>query len=161
MVRSVNLETRFVSECVSDRVDPASTYRRAVSLEWWTSHRPSFNCFISAEVLEELSHPGYPHSRRALKVIERVPLLPTTDEAVGLARLLVREKVMPGPVAGDAFHVAVAAVHGMDYLLTWNVHHLANPSKIAHLGTICLRVGILPPQIVTPDLLWEEHDETS
>lgn len=62
---------------------------------------------------------------------------------------------MPGPITGDAAHVAIAAVHNIDYLLTWNVRHLANPTKLAHLGTICLRVVILPPQIVTPELLWE------
>jgi hypothetical protein len=161
MAPSVYLETSFVSECVSDRTDPVSTYRRGVSIEWWTSQRHRFNCFTSIEAIEELSAPEYPHSQEALEVIHRISVLPITDEALGLARLLIREKVMPGPVRGDAVHLAVAAVHGMDYVLSWNVRHLANPSKVAHLGAICLRVGILPPLIVTPDLLWEEDDEKS
>jgi len=161
MARSVYLETSFISECVSDRVDPVSTYRRGVSLDWWTSQRDAYNCFISAEVIAELRRPQYPHSYDALKIIGEVPLLPATDEALGLARLLIREKVMPGPLTGDAIHVAIAAVHGVEYILTWNVRHLANPNKVAHLGAICLRVGILPPQIVTPDLLWEKDNETS
>jgi predicted nucleic acid-binding protein len=161
MAWSVYLETSFVSECVSDRIDPVSTYRRTVSVDWWNSQRDSFNCFISAEVIAELRRPQYPHSSDALKIIRDVPLLPATDEALGLARLLIREKVMPGPLTGDAIHVAIAAVHGMEYILTWNVRHLANPNKVAHLGAICLRVGIMPPQIVTPDLLWEKDDEAS
>jgi len=82
------------------------------------------------------------------------------EEVRGLAELLVREKVMPGPVGGDAVHVAFATVHAVDYVLTWNVRHLANPSKLAHLRTICLRAGFLPPQIVAPKLLWEEDNET-
>ena len=41
--------------------------------------------------------------------------------------------------------------------LTWNVRHLANPNKLEDLRTICLRVGMLPPQILTPDLLWEHE----
>jgi hypothetical protein len=65
---------------------------------------------------------------------------------------------MPGPVAGDAVHVATATFHGVDFLLTWNVRHLANPNKTAHLQAVCLRVGLAPPGIVTPDLLWETDD---
>ena len=56
-------------------------------------------------------------------------------------------------------HVAAATIHRADYLLSWNVRHLANPNKVRHLTTICIRLGLLPPQIVTPDLLWEDADE--
>lgn len=65
---------------------------------------------------------------------------------------------MPGPDAtGDALHVAVAAVHEMDYLLSWNVRHLANPNKTRHSQVICQRLGLLPPVIITPDALWERR----
>ena len=107
----------------------------------------------------ELSHTDYPCREAALEFLGDLPLLPVTDEVRGLTELLVRERVMPAPVAGDALHVAVATVHEADYMLSWNVRHLANPSKTAHLRRICLRVGMTPPQIVTPDLLWEEDDE--
>jgi len=61
---------------------------------------------------------------------------------------------MPGPAsAGDAIHVAAATVHRMEYLVTWNVRHLANPNKRTHFGVIRLRLGLAPPQIVTPDML--------
>ena len=62
---------------------------------------------------------------------------------------------MPGPVFGDAVHVAVCCVQQVHYLLSWNVRHLANPNKLAHLQTICVRTGHTPPWIITPDLLWE------
>lgn len=68
---------------------------------------------------------------------------------------------MPKPVAGDAIHVAVAAVHGIEYVLSWNVRHLANPNKLRHLQSICLRSGLVAPQIITPELLWEDDDDNS
>jgi len=40
-------------------------------------------------------------------------------------------------------------------VLTWNVQHLANPNKRTHFVTLCLRLGLIPPQILTPDLLIE------
>ncbi len=66
---------------------------------------------------------------------------------------------MPGPaVEGDAVYLAVSVVHGMDYLLTWNQRHLANPNKRTHLAAICARLNLNVPQIVTPDLLIVEAD---
>ena len=155
----VYIETSFISACVTNRTDPASTYRRQVSREWWEMQAGSYTLFTSAEVLAELSHAQYPLSQQALAWTHNIPLLPITDEVRGLAHILVREKVIPGPVAGDAIHLAVASVHSMNYLLTWNVRHLANPNKLEHLQVVCRRVGLIPPQIVTPDFLWELDDE--
>lgn len=107
----------------------------------------------------ELSSPRYPQREDAMKLIASLPLLAITDEVLGLAAILVRERVMPSPVAGDALHVATATAHGIEYLLSWNVRHLANPNKQSHLLAVCTRLGFFPPQIVTPDLLWEPQNE--
>jgi len=67
---------------------------------------------------------------------------------------------MPKPATeGDALHVAVATIYGMDYVLTWNVRHLANPNKRTHFGIVCMRLGLAAPMLITPDLLQEDNDE--
>jgi hypothetical protein len=154
-VATVYLETSFVSACVSDRTDPKSVYRHESSLEWWSTQRPRHEVFVSAEVIRELSDTAFLRRDQALDWIADVPLLAVTQEVQGLANLLVNERVMPSPPTGDALHVATATVFGLDYMLSWNVRHLANPNKLRHLRVICLRAGLTPPQIVTPDLLWE------
>ena len=58
-----------------------------------------------------------------------MPVLALDDDIRGLARIFVREKVMPGPLAGDAIHLAPACLHEVEYLLSWNVRHLANPNQ--------------------------------
>jgi hypothetical protein len=70
---------------------------------------------------------------------------------------------MPSPpLEGDALHVALACVHNFEYVLNWNVRHLANRNKITHLRTICLRADLIPPQIITPPMLFEEStDDTT
>jgi len=40
--------------------------------------------------------------------------------------LLVEES---SEAAVDAAHIAIASVHEMDFLLTWNCRHIANPSS--------------------------------
>ena len=111
--------------------------------------------YISQEVILELSSAAFTRRDDALALVADIPILEIDDEVVGAAQVLVRECVMPAPAVGDAVHVAVCAVHGMEYLLSWNVRHLANPNKTAHLQAVCRRLGLVPPQILTPDFLWE------
>jgi len=155
----VYLETSLVSALVTDRTDPASLYRRDLSRDWWQLQRQRHELFVSAEVIAELSDPRYLNSMEALEWIKDVPLLSIDIAVLGLARILVRERVMPAPEAGDAMHVAVACIHSIDFMLSWNVKHLANQNKVVHLHQVCLRAGLLPPRIVTPDSLWETFDD--
>ncbi len=152
------LETSFVSACVTTRTDARSGYRRDISREWWDTQRHLHELLISPEVTAELSDPAFPQSTDALAWIREVPVLLINEEIVGLATILVNERVMPAPVAGDAIHVATCCVHRVEYLLSWNVRHMVNPRKQVHLQTICFRAGYVPPQILTPDLLWESSE---
>jgi hypothetical protein len=152
---SVYLDTSFISACVTTRTDVASAHRRKTSLEWLRSQSQDYRIVVSAEVENELDKPSYPDRAQALAVLHQYPMLAITPEVAGIAAILVRERVMPGPVKGDPIHVAVCCAHSVGYLLSWNVHHLANPRKVTHLRTICMRAGVTPPEIVTPDLLWQ------
>lgn len=158
----VYLETSFFSQCVTIRTGAIDVGRRATGEAWWRRDAKAFELFISAEVIRELSDPDFPEAVRApaLAMLTGLPALDLDADVVALADLLVRERVMPGPsVTGDAVHVAAAVVHRMDYLLTWNQKHLANPNKRTHLAVVCARLGRPAPQIVTPDLLVVEDND--
>jgi hypothetical protein len=145
---------------VSQPTDPKVAGWRVTSLEWWREQRTHHQLFISAEVLRELSSPKFPDSERALEMVHGLNALALSLEVTEFAKLLVSERLMPGPATeGDALHVAAATIHKMDYLLTWNVRHLANPNKRTHFGIVCMRLGLAPPILITPDLLQEDEDE--
>lgn len=153
---SIYLETSFFSECCTVRRSEIARGRRATSLEWWQTYASSFDLYISGEVLRELSSPDFPQPVRepAIAMLEGLTILPSTPEVVSFAEMLVSERVMPGPAnEGDAFHLAAAIVHQLDYLLTWNQKHLANPNKRTHLTIIAARARLRLPEIVTPDLM--------
>ncbi len=154
----VYLETSFFSACVTTRTDVESQFWKQESLGWLKTQSRKHQLYISAEVLAELSQPSYPRSQDALSFVVGAEVLDVTTEVLGLARTFISEKVMPGPLEGDAVHVAAAVFHRMEYLLTWNVKHLANPRKRTHLTKVCLRAGFVPPEIVTPTNLWEPED---
>ena len=156
----VYLETSFFSECCTIRTGEIARGRRATSLNWWHQHAARFDLFISNEVVRELSSPEFPEEVRgpALSMLSGLSVLELTSEVLGVASLLVAEQVMPRPaVEGDALHVAATVVHRIEYLMTWNQKHLANPNKRTHLMVVCARLGYLVPQIVTPDLMIVEN----
>jgi len=151
---TVYLETSFFSACVSTRTSDKSIGWRASSLEWWNTQRSAHELFISGEVVNELAAPDFPNSQPALEMLRGLRGLEITAEIRALAELLVAQKVMPAPAfSGDAMHVAIATFHRIQYILSWNVKHLANENKRTHLGVICLKLGLAPPLIVTPDML--------
>jgi len=45
------------------------------------------------------------------------------------------------------------AVHGVDYLLTWNCRHLANAQITRRISLVCERFGLRMPVICTPEEL--------
>lgn len=156
----VYLETSYFSMCVTSRTGDLDVGRRASSTLWWQTQAKHHDLFISPEVVRELSAPTFPNRGQALAMLSGLTVLEFTNEVADLAGLLVLEKILPAPaVEGDALHLAVAIIHQVEYLLTWNVKHLANPNKRTHLAVVCMRLGLAPPQLVTPDLLQEFVDE--
>ena len=65
---------------------------------------------------------------------------------------------MPRNAVEDAFHLALAAVHDMDYLLTWNYRHLANAEMRRAVRTLLEHEGWPVPAICLPEELLGDRD---
>ncbi|MDO8681341.1 MAG: hypothetical protein Q7R30_22720 [Acidobacteriota bacterium] len=72
-----------------------------------------------------------------------------------LAAALVDRRIVPVAAAADAAHIALAAVHGIDYLMTWNLRHIANAQMRFRIERACLDAGYAAPVICTPEELLE------
>ena len=115
--------------------------------------RQDFELFASQAVLEE-ARAGDPAAAAArLHALSEVQFLEATKEALFLALRLMDEVPLPRRAAVDAAHIATAAVHGMDYLLTWNCRHIANAVLRPDIEDICRVAGFEPPVICTPEEL--------
>jgi hypothetical protein len=88
--------------------------------------------------------------------LEDINVLELSPEARVLADELIRQGAIPGKAVLDAFHIGIAVVNGMDYLLTWNCTHIANASMRHKIESICRLIGYEPPVICTPEELMEE-----
>ncbi len=158
MKKTVYIETTVPSAYATKRTDPHALARRHDTREWWRTQRPDYECFISQEVLAELDAGDFPGRREALELVGDMPLLEINDEVQAIAEVYVRDKLMPGPAGGgDSLHLAIASYHEVDFLLTWNIRHLANPNKVEHLVALNRRLALITPAILTPDMLWAEE----
>jgi hypothetical protein len=128
-----------------------------ITLEWWV-RRDLYELFVSEAVLEEARRGDSSAASRRLAAAEGLQVLSATVEAQALAASLLRMAAMPEKAAIDAAHVAIAAVHGLDYLLTWNCTHIANAIMRPKIEAVCRAAGIAPPIICTPEELALEED---
>ena len=127
-----------------------------ITQEWWTNHRDKFELFVSQTVLEESAGGDQEAAQQRQSAIENLPLLEVTEDAVALAKDLVRLGPLPEKAAVDALHIAIAVTNRVDYLLTWNCKHLANAALRSRIERVCRARGYDPVIICTPEELLEE-----
>lgn len=120
-----------------------------VTRTWWAS-RVGYDLYLSQFVLDEAAAGDPDAAGRRLRALQGIPLLNASNEVLGLAGRLLAERGMPAKARIDALHVATAAVHGMDYLLSWNCKHIANATLRSRIESICRMAGFEPPVICTP-----------
>ena len=129
--------------------------------EWWDERRAAFDLYISQFVLDEAAIGDLKAVRRRMDVLNGLSELEITEAAEQLAEKLIRGGVIPVKAAADAAHIAVAAVSGMDYLLTWNCKHIANAEIMKKIYRLCEAEGFNCPVICTPaELMGGNGDET-
>ena len=124
--------------------------------KWWEKRRGAFELYLSQLVLDEASAGDQGAARDRLKAMRDFPLLDVTPEVTELATRILASGKIPRKAATDAAHIAIAAAHGMDFLLTWNCVHIANATNARALAAICRALGSDCPVICTSEELMGE-----
>jgi predicted nucleic acid-binding protein len=136
--------------------DELSRMRQRQTAMWW-DRRHEWECVVSPTMMAEIARgdPGAAARRRekALLLME----VPVSPEADVLVDLLVSHKLVPESVRTDAVHLALAAVHEMNYLLTWNQKHLDNLDLRFRIEELIRQQGWEPAKVITPERLLEER----
>ena len=144
------METSIVSYLTAlPSRDLVRAAHQEVTHNWWAM-REQFELYISQFVIDEASAGDREAAAKRLVALRDTTLLDTTPDAVSLANALIRMGDLPPSAVVDAFHIAVAAVHGMDYLLSWNCKHIANAAMRSRIEATCRLQGFEPPTICTP-----------
>lgn len=125
--------------------------------EWWERASEEFELYASRLVVAEAQLGDRAAAAARLAVLEPITLLAETADCRLLAQKLLTAGGLPTKAASDALHIGVAAVHGMDYLVTWNCKHIANARMLRFVMETCRTAGFEPPVICTPEELAEDN----
>lgn len=156
MKKTVYVETTIISYMTARQSkDTITRGRQTLTRLWWREQRQKYNVVISEIVVREARAGDSDAANRRLKFLEKLASLPLSSEVATLAEAIVGEGVIPEKFIEDAFHVALCAIHDVDYLLTWNCRHLANATNFMYLWESVSRQGYKCPMICTPEGLME------
>ncbi len=157
MKQSIYLETSVIGAYL----DNGESLRRDLTIRWWEHEMSEYNVFISPLVRRELERTPEPYRTGYLKLINNLSELELNDESAILAEGYIARAIFHRKYIADALHTALASVHKIDYLVTWNFGHLANVRRQARIRLFNTTAGFFVPVIVTPEFLVSEATERS
>ncbi|MBX3298905.1 MAG: hypothetical protein KF736_05515 [Acidobacteria bacterium] len=146
---SLYLETSVIGAYL----DNTDTSRRDLTIRWWEHELSEYEPYVSSLVTGELGRTPEPHRTGYLGLISGLKTLAIPEEAAILAEGYIDRGIFPRTSLAAALHVAVAAFHKVDYLVTWEFGTIANVRKQARLRVFHQAAGFHSPSIVTPEFL--------
>jgi len=156
MRESIYLETTIVSYYTSKPSrDIIVLAHQEITRQWWLKTIGRYNVLISEVVIEEASSGDPEAIKKRLEELKDFPHLELNDKVEEMAQVYMERLEIPEKSLRDAAHLAIASVHNIDYLVTWNCTHLANGEVIKKLIKINESLGIHTPIICTPEELME------
>jgi len=154
---SVYIKTTIISYLTSrPSKDLVQRAHQRLTRTWWQTRRSEFELYVSPLVLQEAAGGDPVRARHRLAMLRGLPVLGPTTDAIHLSRALLERGAIPKKAEVDALHIAIAAVNGIEYLLTWNCTHIANARMRSKIEAVCRVEGYEPPVLCTPEELMED-----
>lgn len=157
----VYIETTIPSYYFETRRSTSVIAWREATREWWDRISHRYDLVTSPVTIEELARTPEPKRSHALELIRPIPVLPRIRGAEDAAQYYIDQRLIPADAFADGMHIALASLHNIEFLLTWNCKHLANANKTVHLTVLNTRLGLPVPTIVTPLTLVPEPNDAS
>ncbi len=153
----VYVETTVVSYLVARPSNNVTVSdRQRLTRQLWEEYSDAFEFVTSDIVLGEAERGDPREAERRITLLDDLRTLPLSPEAADLAHKLIDEGTVLPQFLPDAQHIAIAVVHSIEYLVSWNYKHIVNETKQQHIKDVCLAAGYQPTTLCTPEALIEE-----
>lgn len=154
MKETIYLETSVISYYTAKPSrDIIVLAHQEITREWWDRALRKYDAVISEIVIEEARAGDIEAAKKRLAILKRFEHLELNPMVDKMSQVYVDKLKLPRKAFRDAVHLAVASVHSVDYLVTWNCAHIANGEIIKKLMKINTSYGIRTPVICTPEEL--------
>jgi hypothetical protein len=140
--------------------NPIIRVRQELTRRWWASASNSYRLVTSQITVDECSDGDPDAAAERLEVLRDIELLDVTDDARLLTKSLIDQLAVPASQPRDALHIAIGAVHRVQFILTWNFKHILNPHMQNRIADTCRFQGYTPPVICTLEQLMESDDDS-
>jgi predicted nucleic acid-binding protein len=120
-----------------------------------------FEAFTSEAVTGELNDAPLEKRKKMFALLDMYPIqmLPISDVEKTLADLYVAEGIIPSKYRTDGVHIAVAAVNGLDFIISMNFKHIVKPKVKRLANAVNIVKGYRPVEIISP-MEVTEHEDT-
>jgi hypothetical protein len=157
---SIYIETSIVSHATAwPSSDPKVALLQQQARDWWDIERSKFRIVTSQLVLDEAAWGDPAAAEERLKWLAGLDLIPADPRIETIANELIARNLMPEKARLDAFHVATAAVGGVQYLLTQNCRHIANGHTLPRIYKTLEELGFPDLLIYTPAVFLGGDDD--
>lgn len=145
-MKKIYLDTSVISALFDER-NPS---RQALT-EGFFAQIHNFEVYLSDVTLEEIAKTNNESLQEKMqRCVVPFAVLKKTDTVITIAKELVQNQAVPPTSVADAYHLAVAMVAGMDYLLSWNFKHLVRLKTKEVVHQVAIGHGYQPLQIIAP-----------
>ncbi len=124
-------------------------------MDWWEKVLPFLDGYISPIVVEEISRGDEAMSKLRMEKIRLFKVLKVTKKIHELAHAYFTQLNIPEKARADAYHLATATWHGMDFLVSWNCTHIVSGRVKMIIDEINEKYHIKSPILCTPEELME------
>jgi predicted nucleic acid-binding protein len=153
--QKVYLETSVISYLTArPSRDVVKLAKQELTRQWWRESAGCFDLYVSPPVMDEINAGNPDAAKQRLSAVDEFPVLEVNADILALYRHLLSAGIVPQKAAADAFHIAIAAYHGMSYLLTWNFKHINNAAMREKIASAVGKAGYTEAKTVTPEELW-------
>jgi len=132
--------------------------RQLATHEWWDQGCSGFNLVTSTETLNEAGEGDSNMAAERLELLRGIRVLPVTQDGADLARVLIAACLVPSIASPDAVHIALASVYEIDFLVTWNFKHIANPHIRERMRLRINDSGYRMPVMCSPEELLSDDE---
>ena len=154
---TVYVETTVIGYLTArQQSNPIVTGHQLATQKWWQTARERFHLVVSQLVIDECSLGDQTAAAVRLDAVEDLNLVAVTPGVDRVTKALLNQGAIPQTEPKDAAHIAFAAAHAVEYLVTWNFRHIANPSTRRKIEKVIIDAGFRPPIICSPEELSED-----